>query len=410
MNDNWKNIRLEDVCNKIGSGVTPSGGNQVYKNVGVPLVRSQNIYNNYFNYKGLAFIEEEIANKMKNVELEVNDVLINITGDSVARCTLVPPKIVGGRVNQHVSIIRTKKDLLDPDFLKYYLVSSNMQSLLLSMASEGATRPALTKKMLENLELYVPEIDEQKKISTVLNSFSNKIELNNDMNTTLEEMAQAIFKAWFVDFEPYKDGEFEASELGTIPKGWTVGTVGDFIEVNPQTSIQKGKTCKFVDMGNVPMSSARINEIIERAFTGGGSRFKNNDVIFARITPCLENGKTAVIDFLDEGETAFGSTEFLVFRGINWNAMYYGYCLSRYDKFRMYAVQHMNGSSGRQRVSKGDIENYKIVIPPMEELLRFNEKVAPYFEKIKHNDLNSNTLKSTRDLLLPKLISGEMKL
>ena len=233
MNSNKKKIfKLKDVCIKIGSGSTPRGGSSVYLDKGsTTLIRSQNIYNNSFEYNGLVFIDDNAAEKLRSVEVKENDVLLNITGDSVARCTIVPKEVLPARVNQHVCILRANDVYLDYFFLKSFLVNSKMQDIMLSLAKSGGTRAALTKGMIENLEITLPSIEEQKAISKILSDLDEKIETNNKINKKLEEMAQAIFKQWFVDFEfpnengePYKSsgGEMIESELGMIPKGWEV--------------------------------------------------------------------------------------------------------------------------------------------------------------------------------------------
>ena len=132
-----KTAKLKPYCKKIGSGVTPRGGDTVYIASGVALIRSQNVYNGSFANQGLAFIDNDIAQRMKGVTLEKNDILLNITGDSVARCCIVPEALLPARVNQHVSIIRTHRDKLDPQFLMYYLISPLMQSRMLSFAGSG---------------------------------------------------------------------------------------------------------------------------------------------------------------------------------------------------------------------------------------------------------------------------------
>lgn len=238
----WREVKLGDACTKIGSGVTPRGGDKAYKITGVSLIRSQNIYDFNFDYNGLVFIDDEQANKMKNVEILSEDILLNITGDSVARCTIVPEKTLPARVNQHVSIIRPKKEIINPRYLLYCLNNFTTKELLLSLASTGATRKALTKSMIENLKLTIPTIKEQKAIADTLSCLDNKIELNNRINKTLEEMAQSIFKSWFVDFEPFQDGEFEESELGSIPKGWNVEMLGNNVKISTKSINPQSKT------------------------------------------------------------------------------------------------------------------------------------------------------------------------
>lgn len=222
----WKEVRLGDVCSKIGSGATPSGGKEAYKGGDYHLIRSQNVLDFAFSKDGLASINDEQANKLKNVEIIQGDVLLNITGDSVARCCIVPSEILPARVNQHVAIIRPRKEELDKHYLLYYLQHYKRQ--LLQIASAGATRNAITKAMIENLILPCPKsLDDQRRIASILSSLDRKIELNNKINADLEEMAQAIFKNWFVDFEPFEDGKFVNSELGMIPEGWKVSQIAD---------------------------------------------------------------------------------------------------------------------------------------------------------------------------------------
>jgi type I restriction enzyme S subunit len=169
---------LAELCVKIGSGATPRGGNKVYEKTGISLIRSQNVYNDGFNVDGLAYINEIQAKELDNVTVESNDVLLNITGDSVARCCLVPSSVLPARVNQHVMIIRPNPNLLDARFLKYFLSSKQIQSHLLSVASSGGTRNALTKDMIKYIRIPIFDLLEQKKTAAMLGSLDDKIELN----------------------------------------------------------------------------------------------------------------------------------------------------------------------------------------------------------------------------------------
>lgn len=142
----WVSSRLGDICTKIGSGATPRGGKEVYLNDGTfTLIRSQNIYNNRFSFDGLVYISEQHAADLNNVEVKTDDVLLNITGDSVARSCQVPKELLPARVNQHVAIIRPDPSKLSSHFLRYVLVSPEIQTMLLSWAGSGGTRNALTK-------------------------------------------------------------------------------------------------------------------------------------------------------------------------------------------------------------------------------------------------------------------------
>ena len=167
----WVMEKLNNVNSKIGSGATPSGGKESYQNEGVSLIRSMNIYDNGFKYKDLAFLNEDQAEKLKNVTVEENDVLFNITGASVCRCCIVPPGILPARVNQHVSILRPKNEILTPIFLSRLLVSENCKKQLLGIGTQGgATREAITKEQLEKFEIILPPIALQ-------NQFAERIHL-----------------------------------------------------------------------------------------------------------------------------------------------------------------------------------------------------------------------------------------
>ena len=172
-------MKLGDICNKIGSGATPRGGKGTYTESGTPIIRSQNVLDWSFNSNGLAYIDDNQAYALSNVEVKPGDVLLNITGDSVARACIVPNELTPARVNQHVSILRAN-DKSNPIFLLAWLQSN--KSLLLSLASSGATRNALTKAMLENLDINLPSIDVQKRIAEIISSIQEKINANTKLN------------------------------------------------------------------------------------------------------------------------------------------------------------------------------------------------------------------------------------
>jgi len=212
----FQSKRLIDLCSKIGSGATPRGGKETYLNHGhIFLIRSQNILDFFFSLDGGVFISEKQARLLNNVIVQKDDVLINITGDSVARVCSVPSYINEARVNQHVAILRSNPLILSSSFLKYYLLQPQVKSLLLTLSSAGATRKALTKGVLENFEIDLPPLYLQRRIADVLIALDNKIELNRQMNHTLELMAQALYKHYFVD-------DIDCEKL---PNGWELGTL-----------------------------------------------------------------------------------------------------------------------------------------------------------------------------------------
>jgi type I restriction enzyme S subunit len=155
--EGWKKDKVKNICQKIGSGSTPTGGKESYFDSGISLVRSTNVFDYNFSFEDLAFINDEQANKLKNVEVEENDILFNITGVSVARCCMVPKNVLPARVNQHVMIIRPYKDLNISYYLLLNLCSTDSKNTLLGISQSGSTREAITKSEIEDFEIVIPE-------------------------------------------------------------------------------------------------------------------------------------------------------------------------------------------------------------------------------------------------------------
>ena len=212
----WNSYSLKDITTKIGSGATPKGGSESYKDSGISLIRSQNIFDFKFSNGGLAFIDDNQAYKLRNVKVEENDILLNITGDSVTRCCIVPKNILPARVNQHVSIIRANPDKLNYSFL-FYMLHAKKEDLLIQ-SEVGATRNALTKDMIESLIFNIPPPLEQKKIADILMKLDDKIMLLYLQNKTFDELAQTLFRQWFIEEAKDEWGEYEIRDFATHKK------------------------------------------------------------------------------------------------------------------------------------------------------------------------------------------------
>lgn len=165
--------KLKEITTKIGSGATPKGGKESYKSSGITLIRSLNVYDFNFEYEGLAFIDESQAQKLSNVEVKQNDILLNITGASVARCCIVPSNILPARVNQHVAIVRINSLLANPYYVYYSINSNQYKKHLLALAQGGATREALTKDTISNFEICLPSLHTQNKIASILSALTD---------------------------------------------------------------------------------------------------------------------------------------------------------------------------------------------------------------------------------------------
>lgn len=194
----WEVRTLKNCTNKIGSGATPTGGKTTYKSQGVALIRSMNVYDFAFKWKDLAFLDEKQASKLKNVTVEYNDVLFNITGASVCRCSIVPEEILPARVNQHVSILRTKAEILNPVFLNHLLVAERVKNKLLGVgAGGGAVMEAITKDQLENFNIIVPPIEIQNRFDSIINIVFGKKKIQLDSNGKSENLFNSLMQKAF---------------------------------------------------------------------------------------------------------------------------------------------------------------------------------------------------------------------
>lgn len=432
--DIWPKVRLGNHCLKIGSGATPTGGRESYLNDGpVKLIRSQNVYNHGFDKNGLAFISYDQASKLDGVSVEENDILLNITGDSVARVCLAPKAALPARVNQHVAIIRPIPEEFDSRFLRYFLISPSQQSLLLGLAAAGATRNALTKVMIENLEVPKPSLSEQKVIADILSILDERIELNQLINDTHEGIAQALFKSWFVDFDPVKakvkgrepagmdditaalfPSNFTDSILGNIPFGWKVASLADICKNIFSGGTPSTQMANYWN-GNIPwLSSGETRNrfiidtektITEEGITNSSTRLaRHGCTVIAGAGQGHTRGQTSLLildSYINQSVVAlkanpkFASDLFLFFD-----------LMRRYEEFRQLSDSHSSRGSLTTKLLSG----VKIVLPPAELIQKFDDVASPLVNKIVANLQNSRTLANLRDVLLPRLISGKLRI
>ncbi|AQP98796.1 hypothetical protein B0W48_02665 [Pseudoalteromonas aliena] len=499
MGSNWKTTTtLADISERIGDGLhgTPkySDDGEYYFVNGNNLESGAIVYKDSTKRVGL-----EEYNKHKK-ELGSSTVLVSINGTIGNVALYNGEEVVLGKSACYINL----KKGISKEFVKYILSGYLFQEYI-QRCSTGSTIKNVSLKMMRDFAFRIPDTGiEQDKAVELLKLLDHKISLNNQTNQTLEQMAQALFKSWFVDFDPVFDNllasvdfklenlenrlpdelkqkaqrrlaaldslenaaeckaslialdhelqaqtqaaeqvsekaaetpvkanfnanpkilaqhanthahfpnEFEHNEqLGWIPKGWDIKAVSETIQINPRTSLSKGAIAKFADMKSIPTSGYMVDEIIEKAFSGG-VKFKRNDILLARITPCLQNGKTAWVDFLKEDEVGFGSTEFIVLRENNNISFPFIACLAKGDSFRAHCMQSMVGSSGRQRVQNACFDSYYLALPKSDVLKdMFTELTKPNFKKMTNNKLESESLTKLRDTLLPKLISGELQI
>ncbi|MCD1655507.1 restriction endonuclease subunit S [Treponema zuelzerae] len=422
----WRIVSVNDIAQKTTIG--PFGSrmkSETYTKSGVPVIRGTNLSNGKLLSGDWVYISEEFADELSNCVVTKEDLVFPHRG-SIGEVGVVPPNPDRYVISSSLMMLRCDKTKALSDYLYYFFKSSKGKFELLKNASQVGT-PGIGQPLssLRDIEISLPPLSEQYKISQILSSLDAKMELNRTTNQTLEEIAKALFKSWFVDFDPvyaktrgehpvgmddataalFPDNLVE-SELGLIPQGWEIKPITQLLLFNPATKMAK-KNARYIDMKNIPIAGPAVIDMTYREFTSG-SKFVNGDTIFARITPCTENGKTAYINTLEINEVAWGSTEFIVIRPQSTIPSEIGYFFARDESFRAFAIANMTGSSGRQRVPVNIFEKYLVVIPPIEIYTAFGRIAHQTINLITQKDQEIKVLANIRDTLIPKLMSGKI--
>lgn len=285
-----------------------------------------------------------------------------------------------------------------------YVFRSSLIRMILTAYGGGTNINNLNQGILSRLDVPLPPLPTQRKIAAILTAYDDLIEVNKRRIALLEKMAEELYREWFVRlrFPGYQDTRF----VKGVPEGWEMRRFTDLVEMNPSEILSTSETVPFVGMECLSQSSMHFSWKEQRT-APSGSKFRNRDTLFPRITPCLENGKRGFVSCLHDDQVAVGSTEFIVFREKVLPAEYI-YLLSCNNSFRQHAELSMTGASGRQRVQNDCFGYFFIPAPPSGLLRRFTDVVRPMFNSVSVYAEEIENLVKTRDLLLPRLISGKL--
>lgn len=400
---------------------------------GVAFIRAADMDSGRVLFDRAARINQAARDRITKGIGRPGDVLLSHKG-TVGKVALVPLDAPAFVCSPQTTFWRTLDEgRIDRRYLYVFLRSQYFQSQLAARAGETDMAPYVSLTSQRGLSVVLPPIDVQRAIAHILGTLDDKIELNRRMNETLEAIARAIFKSWFLDFDPVRakaSGEpaesicrrlgltpdllaefpdrLVDSELGEIPEGWEVKPLPSAIQVNPYRALRKGDVAPYLDMSSMPTTSARALAVAQREF-GSGTKFSNGDTLLARITPCLENGKTCFVDFLGEDQVGWGSTEYVILHPMSPLPAEYAYFLARTDAFRRHAIANMTGTSGRQRVPVSAFDDYRLVVPSEGICREFGDLASSTLTKMKASDAEALTLSQLRDALLPRLLSGELR-
>lgn len=388
MKSEWKELSLGEITELVIDyrGKTPKKLGGDWSESGYRALSAKNIKTGHIVQPDtIRFVSEEMYHKWMKDEIQQGDIII--TSEAPFGQILYwnsEEKIV---LSQRLFGVRVKNEY-DSRFVYYYMTTPDFQGEMDGRAT-GTTVVGLRQPELMKCVVHCPALETQKKIATIFSSIDEKISMNEQINDNLQQQAFSVFDNLIANAEN--------SDCN----------VSDYAFLNPKRTLAKNQVARSIDMSQLSTSGAFPSGWEMKPFNGG-MRFTNGDTLLARITPCLENGKTAFINFLDDGEVAFGSTEYIVLAPKNDTPPEMLYCLARYSSFVDYAVKNMNGSSGRQRVSAETVGQYRLPLFDKHSLVLFREVVSPMFLKMRYNSLENMRLAELRDALLPKLMSGEM--
>lgn len=416
----WKEVRLGNVCEIYGRigfrGYTTNDLVDTPKEGAISL-SPKNIINGELNLEQCTYIKWDKYYESPEIMINPNEIVITKTA-SVGRTTFVRRVVHPMTLNPQLVVLKNISE--NAEFLSYYIKSALFQSVLKSIVV-GSAIPTLSQKNLANIMINVPkEVEDQRRIASILSSLDRKIELNNKINADLEEMAQAIFKNWFVDFEPFKNGKFVDSELGMIPEGWKVSQIADIPHI-----LENGKRPKggAVEKG-IPSVGA---EHVKGMCTYDYSKTKYINCEFAaKLKTGKINGYELMI-YKDGGKPGYFIPNFSIFgEGYPFENCYLNEHVFKLDfdgnkEFNIFCyfffkteqiMSYFNAQGAKAAIpgiNKKDVENIYIFSPDNESVIKFGEFAYPLFKQMLKNAIENRTLSLLRDTLLPRLMSGEIE-
>ncbi len=408
--EEWKKIKISDICNRITSGGTPKSTIAEYYGGNIPWLNTKEI-----NFNRIFKTEKSITDlglKSSSAKLiTINSVVVAMYGATAGKVAITKIPLTTNQACCNLSIDSTKAD-----YRYVYYALSNDYSRLASLANGGAQQN-LNAQLIKDFEIIYPSLEKQKRIANILSSLDDKIELNNRINANLEEQAQALFHRWFVDFEfpneeglPYKSngGGFVESELGKIPEEWTVEKLSKILYIS-KNGINPLKTPEILytnyslpayDTGMIP-EELKGSHVLSNKYI-----VTDNTILFSKLNPRIKR-----IWYVEKtNKDSVCSTEFIPYKATINELTYFVYCLINSPIFYQSAMALVNGSTGsHQRFHPQETLDFKISMNK-DKMIVFSKLIAPMIKLITKNILESHSLSQLRDTLLPKLMNNYINL
>ena len=362
---------------------------EFYVNNGIPILNGSNLQGFKLQEESFGYLTKEKADTLKKCNAHRGDIIVTHRG-TLGQIVYIPSNSKYERyvISQSQFRFRCKADLVDVKYLVYYFHTREGQHKILANASQvGVPALARATSTFRLIDIKLPPLSDQRRIASILSSLDRKIELNNKINADLEEMAQAIFKNWFVDFEPFKDGKFVDSELGMIPEGWKVGCLGDIAEITsgkrpPKKSKDKTKELFIPLIGASDIMGFTSDVLYERPILVIG-RVGTHGVVQRFQEKCWPSDNTLVI------ESSYYNYVYQLLKGIDYSAI--------------------NRGSTQPLITQTDVKNTDVIIAPENVLKEYESITSTLFSKHRENIKENSRLSLLRDTLLPRLMSGELE-
>lgn len=404
----WKYYKMDDVIDEISMG--PFGSDvkkEFYVNKGIPILNGSNLQGFKLQENSFGYLTEEKADSLNKCNAHRGDIIVTHRG-TLGQIVYVPSDSKYDRyvISQSQFRFRCKPDLVDVQYLVYYFHTREGQYKILANASQvGVPALARATSTFRLIDIKLPSLADQRRIASILSSLDRKIELNNKINADLEEMAQAIFKNWFVDFEPFKNGKFVDSELGMIPEGWKVGRLTEIASYMNGLAMQKFPPENNED--SLPV--LKIKEL-GQGFCGTDSdrcscnikdecKIHNGDVIFSW-------SGTLLVDVWCGGDCGLNQHLFKV-TSKDYPKWFYYYWTKHHLQEFIHIAKDKAVTMGH--IKRGHLEEAMVAIPDNDSMEKAHELFEPILSKMISLRLESSRLSLLRDTLLPRLMSGELE-
>ena len=415
--ENWRECKLGDICDVKGGKRLPKGSNLITDKTNHPYIRIRDMYQyKYIENNGeLEFVSDETFKAISKYIVNSGDVIIAIVGNTIGLVSLIGKSLDKASLTENcVKLVNLRNCLAE--FIYYYLTTDIGQSQIKSKIV-GTSQPKLPIYGVQDIRITLPQIEEQSKIVNILSVLDQKIETNNQINKKLEEMAQAIFKQWFVDFEfpsedgePYKSsgGEMIESEMGMIPKGWEVKELRELCDILTKSEKPFENPEKIYEHFSLPACDKGKLAAIECGKNINSNKYKidSSCILISKLNPNTKR----IWDPWCRSENAICSTEFIVFKPKIKKLKPFCYEVINSDRFTEFLLANVTGSTGsRQRVQPKSTLNFKFVLPERKMIESLCNLIKPMHDKVKFNIQENTRLKDIRDILIPKLMSGEIR-